>query len=370
MSLDKSKFESSFLKEKIFVPLSLDTKLEPNRSKRGDTVFNWIIAFICFFMTTWFFTYNAFQDITGLSFVVTLVIYILFFSFTGYLFIVKYIYRIGDKIRERSKDGEGNSTISLSKIWNISAGGVTEEEFTKDIKGLVLKYHGCPALVYRTVNGSTDGLSLGSDQVHYAMLQKALDIVASKGYMRLKINLRYNTQNDPIWDYQSDRLYNVSSELGEDYVDMMNDVINYHYEYTNMFSKVSASYHIIKLDINSTVRDVMELYNALRSTVECRTIDLKLLSISEFHSLLQQYYGLTHIDINNVTSTTTVTQDIGKSKLLEVNTSTETNIKKQVSKVKILDNFYDNIYTEKFELPTEDIADIIKSYDIFTEDRI
>ena len=365
MDLDKN--ERSFVEEPIFVPLPLVNRLEPPRSKRADSSFMWIIGTVSAGIAFWFFTNKTFRDYTGLNMFITICIYSIVCVFIAYFFLTRFVFRIDKKVAERANTGSSNQDLALNQVWNISTGGLHEEEFFNHIQGLVINYQGCPALVYRTIMGSIDGLGVGADGIHYDCSQDMLDTIIKNRYSRLKINLKYDTENDEIWSYTSDRIYEVSREVGQNYVDIMSTILNYQYEYTKENSKVSSTYHIIKLNHDSTISDVTNLYHTLLNISKRGSVfNMKLVNLFEFQSLLQKYYGFQHIDFNSVMPKTALKETLGDSKVINISDASAVRFATSPTEVKIVDNFYDRPYVEVFDMP-EDITITSPEIDIFKD---
>lgn len=357
-----------FLNRPIFVPLPLNTNIGTVKGKKSDKTLNWIIGVFSASIFIWFITNKQFRDFTGLGIFVTFCIYMIVFVTIGCILVSKFVFNIDDKVEQRMAEGSANRTISLSEVCSISAGGVHLEQFTKKLSGLVVNYQGCPALIYCLINRSTDGVSADGVASHEAGLQNMLDLIMKKGYQRLKLNLRYDTENDPIWQYTSDRIFDVADELGPGYVEMMASVINYQFNYTKEHSNISATYYIVKLDYSSTVRDVVTLYSQLKAYSKRTVSSIQLLGYKEFQSVLCDYYGKQHIDIMNILPSTASKDDFGESYILDIlKQNGEHEEKNKQEHLDIINGFFDNVYTEAFNLPEEDIADSLEIRDIFED---
>lgn len=357
----------SFIEEPVFVPLPLSASLETPRNKRVDKSIMWIIIIVSVGIAFWFFTNKSFRDYTGINIFYTTCIYAVVFSFITYSLLTKFVFKIDEKVSNRAIEGTANHSMALNEVWNISTGGLHEEEFFKNLRGLVINYQGCPALVYRTIMGSIDGLGVGADEVHYTCSQYILDAILRNGYTRLKINLKYDTENDEIWEYTSDRIYEVSKDVGQAYVDVMSDILKYQYEYTKQNSRVSSSYYIIKMKHDSTVEDVVNLYHTILNISKQGSVyNIKLVTLTEFQSLIQKYYGMQHVDFATVMPKTSMKESLGDSKIIRIEDASCKRYSTKPTDIKILGNFYDNPYTEVFDLP-QDVSTAISEIDIFKD---
>lgn len=361
--------EKPYCDDVVFAPLPLSANVETPRDRRSGNALVVVMVAITCWGGVWFFTDKQFKDITGFNFFSRACIYSVVGAFVIYFILTKFIFKINKQVEERSVSGTSNKSLALSEVWNISSGGVTETEFFREVQGVILNYQGCPALIYRTIMRSTDGLGVGADKVHYDCNQCILDYIMEAGYTRLKINMKYDTCNDPIWEYTADRIYSVADEVTGEYVGYMNDILKYQYEYTKEFSRVSNSYYVIKMKHDTTVREVINLYNAIVSMSKQGSLhNVKLVDISEFQSILQRYYGFQYIDLENVMPKTTLKNTLGDSKVIRSSSNIAGNWlnSKQPTETVLVQGFYDNPYVEVVDIG-EDITNNIPELDIFKD---
>ena len=184
---------------------------------------------------------------------------------------------------------------------------------------------------------------------------------------RIKLNLKYSTENDEIWDYTSQRIYDVSDDVGPGYVNVISHILKYQFDYTKAHSNVTSTYHIIKFRHNATLSDLMGMYSSISKINSQGSIyKLKLVNHNEFQSVLQQYYGLQHIDTNGAIPKSTLAESLGETKILQIKDAASSRFNNAPTEIEIIQNFYDNPYVETFDLP-EDTAQIITEIDIFKD---
>lgn len=355
-----------FLEEDVFVPTDLGPGLDIKKDNRSDAVILWVIGVLTAGALLWLFTKNGIKEATSIPDIFSLCIYMVLSAVIGCYCIAKFIYKADEKVSVRSAEGTAIHNTSIGEVCNISAGGLSIEEFDKNISGLVINFQGCPALVYSTINGSTDGLVEGAVEAHYAALEKIIDEVASRRYSQYRYTLRYDTANDKIWDHSAAKVYNVADELGEGYVRIMRGMLEHMYDYTVEHSQVVVKYSVIKFNNNATINDIATMYNTIKNYTKSTVATVKLLNFKEFQSLLQSYYCRIHLDLNRVIPKASYEATEGDSWVISLKSKDKVKDVKPPTEVKIADNFFDNIYTEVYE-PTEDVYRIIEKLDIFSD---
>lgn len=357
-----------FLKKKVFVPTNLTPGIERVMDNRSDAVVGWVIGILTIDVLTWFLTKERFKDLTNIPYFMSLCIYTVLFVLLGCFIIAVFVYHVDQKVSQRSIEGKSVHNTSLNEVCSIEAGGIRLEEFGTGISGLIINYRGCPALLYSVINDSTDGLAEGAVQLHYALLQRVIDTVMQADALLYKYNIKYNTENDPIWDYTINRINSVSSDLGQDYVRVMGRFLDHIYGYTLDHSMVSVTYHVIKMKSNTSISEIVNLYNQLNHIYENSIAKIRLLDFKEFQRLVETLYCRSTVDLTKILPKTSIIETEGDSKILVFMDETTHKYKKagEETKINIVKNFYDNIYTEQ---PVKEVhkEKVLQNLDIFSD---
>ena len=307
--------EKRFIDRNMFVPMDIrDSSLHVKRRTRVDMAVTVVMLLIGASIFLFFMTFKGFKEITGFSFIAVVCIYLIFFSTLIYFVASKFVFRIDEKMRARSLEGSEIFDINLGMVWRIRAGGINSRMLTSGECAL-LNYDGRPAIIFKRINDSVEGNGEDADAIHYKAIQQANDILINNTAHVTKLNLRFDTDNDNIWDYESKRLYN--SNHGDEYVAVMQEMLNHRYEFTSRFSTVTSNYYILVFKPNTTLDDINSVYETVKKYIQFSCSSVSLVGIEEFQSILTQYYGLSSIDLNNMMPTHLGKDSIGNSRVLD-----------------------------------------------------
>ena len=250
--------QKRYIRTDRFVPIDL---LEPRQGRESrkeyKTVLTLVGVGIIWFIIS-FISHRFIRDILETGFIVTSLLQLAIGLLFAYLVISKFVFKVDNTRKERVLAGKGNKAISLGHIWGINPGGVATKEIDGE-KHITVRYTGREAIVLKLLKKSVLVSSEDMDRSHYASLQKLEDIILKSGYKLVKINTRYNPDNDKIWDELDSNLAASSKVFGKEYTSMMSDMLNYHYEYTKVNSNITVMYYFIIPTVASSKRSVNKL---------------------------------------------------------------------------------------------------------------
>lgn len=298
---DKKNFKGSipFSQFRLFVPLDPTEPLSGNNSLRlGKSVIIFSV-----FGSLWIafsaLTFNWLQMLIRTPFIVTLLIYLLSGVFFLYIIIAKIIYRVEDKRRDAAMN-RGNKSMNLGNVWGINPGGIVEGK-ALGRKHTTVYYKGKGAIVLKILKKSVLVSSDMADWSHYEGLQRLEDIMIKYGFNYTKRNMKYDTENDYIWDELNDSLNKSSMIFGKKYTDLMNEIYVYQRNFTKSYSTVPVIYYIIKPEFVNTKKDFNQLMIEMSNIVQmdCRCT-LEPVSNKEFLRLLKEYYGVSYLDTDSI----------------------------------------------------------------------
>lgn len=299
----------------MFVPLDIrDSSLHVKRGKKLDAAVTMTMVLVGIAIFIFMMTFKGFKEITGFNFLAVICSYVIFFFVIIYFIASKFIFRIDERMKSRSLEGSETFNLNLGMIWRIRAGGISKREMTSG-ECILLNYDGRPAIIMKRINNSVEGHGDDADAVHYKALQQANDVLINNTAFVSKINFRYDTKNDDIWDYESKRLYN--SDHGDSYVEVMKEIINHRYEFTNRFSTVSSNYYVLVFKPRVTLDDINSVYETVKKYINYSCSSISLVKLEEFQSLLSQYYGLSSVDLNSMMPASLGSDSVGDSKVMD-----------------------------------------------------
>lgn len=367
MNTERERFKD----RELFVPMNIrDSSLTVKRGKNIDTTVTVTLVLVGLAIGFFLLTAKSFMDITGFNFMITLCTYIFALTAIIYYITAKFIFKIDAKMKARAMQGSEIFDINLGKVWRIRAGGISTKTITSG-ECVLLNYDGRPAIVFKRINTSIEGTFEEADAAHYKGLQKATDTLVSFSSAISKLNIRYNTKNDNVWDYESRRLYH--SDHGDTYVQVMKEIIEHRYMFTEKFSNVSSKYYIVLCKPNTTLTEINNLYETVKRHLTFTCSSPSLVKLEELQYLMVQYYGLNNIDLNNMVPITSNAETIGESKILDFVKPDGTIDVSKLPHLKIPDlNVYQSLVPSasmnnfEEEKPV-DIIDIIGN-DIFNQD--
>lgn len=217
-----------------------------------------------------------------------------------------------NKVKSRNEKQDGNSQFSLSDVWNITPAGITELNYD-NTETVSVKYD-TQAFILRGIMTGIVDLPDNQDSIHYQTMAKFVDIIVREGYELSRVVLPYNTNNDPIWDNESQKIAKAYQN-GTAYTMFRTSLMNCCLEFTEMNSKVNVSYYIIKAGY-STKSDLPTLIHELMKLNGVGCMHFDGVSIKEFKNLLEDYYGVSVSleDISNFMRSSVT--DMGECKLI------------------------------------------------------
>ncbi len=312
--------QKRYIQTDRFVPIDLLEPLQGRESRKEyKTVLTLVGVGIIWFIIS-FISHRFIRDILETGFIVTSLLQLAIGLLFAYLVISKFVFKVDNTRKERVLAGKGNKAISLGHIWGINPGGVATKEIDGE-KHITVRYTGKEAIVLKLLKKSVLVSSEDMDRSHYASLQKLEDIILKSGYKLVKINTRYNPDNDKIWDELDSNLAASSKVFGKEYTSMMSDMLNYHYEYTKVNSNITVMYYFIIPTVASSKRSVNKLVPELYNIIQSSRLTLESVSWKELYKTFRDYYGVNYLDLDEIFSNMSSSQDLEVKTLAYVDES-------------------------------------------------
>lgn len=299
--MDKSKYKNRipFIDYKLFTVLDPQENLSGNNSMRLDKSIIIIGIFIAVWAAFTMLTFKIVQNLFKLHWIITLLIYLVAGIFILYIIIARFVYKVEQK-RRKAAINRGNETINLGSVWGINPGGIIENRLSGK-KSTTVYYKGKETIILKMLKKSVLVSDDMADWSHYEGLQYIEDIMVKNGFNFTKVNMKYNTENDYIWDELNDSLLQSSMLYGKKYTDLMNEIFVFQRNFTKSVSTVPVIYYIIKPDLISTKKDYQQIFKEISTIIiqQCRCT-LEPVSNKEFLRLLKDYYGVSYLDVDSI----------------------------------------------------------------------
>ena len=298
---DKRNFKGKqrFIDFKLFVALDPTEKLSGKSSRTMDKTVIFLGIYVAVWLAFTILSFRAIQALFRLPVWVTVIIYLVGGIAIGYGVLSRFVYKTEDKRRQRAIT-QGNKMMNLGSVWGINPGGILEGKALGK-KHTTVYYQGKEAIVLKILKKSVLVSNDTADWSHYEGLQLLEDTMAKNGLSWTKINSKYDTENDYIWDELNDSLAQSSMLYGKKYTDMMNKFFIYQRNMTKAISTVPVIYYIIKPEFinpkKSYKQIIAELYTIVTQRCRCT---LGPVSNKEFLRLLKNYYGVSYLDVDTI----------------------------------------------------------------------
>lgn len=312
--IDYNKFKN--IQKKVPTITDLDGGLTKRKTRNEGKTFSIFLFLVTVLGIAYFFSYDTLSSlipIGGFYLTAFAVIFILFISSYISLLIGS---NITEKIRDKSYNQGSNSKFSLNKVWRIPSGGLTESIplKTKFYKGntMSIKYDN-DAIIVKCLMDSVLDIDNDGDIKHYLTYTKIVDLIMKYNYELEVISLRYNPDNDNIWNDTSRKIA-LASSLGNNYTLIRSALENRLYTFTKDYSTVDAQYLIIK-STPFTDTSPAQLLNILMTYVGHSRLKVYGIDTQEFKAFLEQYYAIS-IAIEDITEYITSTNLPFETKVL------------------------------------------------------
>lgn len=288
-----------------FINFSMFVALDPTEPLNGKTSLRLSKSILVFgiFVAVWvvftMFTFGPVRSLFQAPVWLLILIYLVVGVTLLYIIIAKFIYKTEQKRRDMAVN-RGNKAMNLGNVWGINPGGILEGKALGK-KHTSVYYEGKEAIVMKILKKSVLVSDDMADWSHYEGLQYLEDTMARAGFAWTKVNMKYNTENDYIWDELNESLGQSSLVYGKDYTDLMNEIFVFQRNFTKAYSTVPVIYYIIKPEFVNTKKTFKQIILELSTIVkqQCRCT-LEPVSNKEFLRLLKEYYGMSYLDIDTI----------------------------------------------------------------------
>lgn len=276
----------------VIAPLKPDRNLEVPRTKAGGKAATLVIAISGSFIILYFMTHQAIESIFNLNVFITGVIYLLSAIYVCIITVTYFIYDGRRKLLERAYT-KGNKQLKKGTYLKLN-NTCKDIDFSLDkpVKAALLNYGGTNAVVISIKNLCKEALPKNCDTTHYISKQRLLDLLLNNDYKVDTITMRYQVQNDYLWDYRRQKLRDFAKAYRSKYheipefVNVMSEGFNQQQSYAEKYSNVEVTYLIIQKPSTSVAK-----YTALLNTLELYGSELNLVNLREFDSAIAKYYG-------------------------------------------------------------------------------
>lgn len=218
---------------------------------------------------------------------------------------------LAEKRRNKTINAGSNDEFSLNSVWNIALGGLNESTpmKTKDYNDntVSIKYDSNAILVKFLMDSVID-VNTDGDINHYLSLTALYDIIMKANFEIELITLRYNPDNDMIWDTSLKRISKASQTYGASYSLIRNKLENNLYEFTKQHSTVNVQYLLIKETPLSSVSPA-QLLNTIIANLKLARVKLYGVTLNEFKVLLEQYFAI-NIEIDDINEFVNTSQNL------------------------------------------------------------
>ena len=309
-----------YIDRDIFIPLNLTESIFGRTSRIAGKTALLLSVTLTIFLILFFLTVEAVMDLTGLNILMVGAVYFLAFVLVTSQIYLKFIFKLDEKKDKRYEQGTSDKHIILGQLWGINPGGISSI-ITDTGKYTAVQYKSRRAIVFKILKGSVYLSNESADFSHYSALMEIDNLFLKNNFRVTKFNARYKIDNDPIWDTLDRNLVNTSFKLGSDYSTLMANVLKYHYDFTELNSKVTATYYIITPNFTLNKVDIENLipvaHNILQSNSQSR---LSPVFDNEFLDVIKTYYGLEFLDINKLNEYITENLDVLEIKTISYTT--------------------------------------------------
>lgn len=356
---------------KLYVISNLTMNIRNKKSNReGRSTVTFTFTFVLFMalVVTNFSTIKAFLPFNSLLlFIIMAFIGVLLSAQITVLFSTN----LREKARVQANNDNKNKTFSIEKVWGIPTGGIIPID-TKIGTTLSVTYTTECILLKSVLNASVER-DEETVQSHYASMGKFIDIISNNNFTVEVVTLKYNIENDSIWQEEIDIV--LKSDLGEKYKTVLSALNNNLYDTTKQKSTVTATYYIIKRQHNSLCTASQLLSHLISLSATSRAV-FGTVDLNEFKSLLENYFGVNiHLeDLNSYVTEGLV--PLGQTKLIsysqdDVNYVTVSNIYKyELPQLRNLDGGIFELSND-IETVSKDVEDYEDTEDnIFTSELL
>lgn len=278
----------------IFVPTNIKGPVNGYEDQNSNKTFLITSIYIGIFIIFALSSFSWFTESLKFPVVLAIVTELLIGIFV-YIFIFSKFILNTDNKRINEARNRGNKAINMAGVWNINPGGIVQEGPNTKVS-----YHGKEAIVLKLLKKSVLISDSKQDWNHYNAIETAEALILKNGFQFSKFNVKYNTNNDYIWDNLDENLSNSSIVLGKKYSDIMTEFNTYLRKTTESNSKITVVYYIIKPNLINTKISLEELSKQIIHLVKISRCTVSPVTTQEYLRLIKEYYGLRYLDVEEI----------------------------------------------------------------------
>lgn len=282
----------------IFVPINIQGPVDGYEDDNSNKTFTVTIVYIGIFLLFALLSFGWFTDSLKLPIWAAVIVELLLGIFIYVVFIAKKLYKVDDK-RINEARNRGNKSLNMATVWGINPGGISKTTYIGKTHTTV-SFSGKEAIILKLLKKSVLTSDPMQDWNHYESLEKVDTLLLKSGYQFSKFNIKYNIDNDYIWDELDNNLAESSVVYGKQYSDIMIEFINNLKRTTEVSSRISVVYYVIKPWMVSTEITLEEVAIQLISMVKQARCTISEVSNEEYLRLVKEYYGLNYLDVEEI----------------------------------------------------------------------
>ncbi len=300
------------LRKDVFVPVALDLNYSPKKSASDGKVITVSALLGIFFFALFVWQIENLEKLLPVNRIIIYIVYWLIAAIIMVKVITKICFNSQEAVRKRNLEMLDGFGAQFKDIWDVKP-GTLKEEHSGNLETVTYSYSST-AIVLRGIMRGIIDCEDDSDQTHYASLGRMRDICNNYDYYLHTYDVRYNPLNDNIWADESDKI--AEGEFSRHHRKVRNALAQNIREFTKANSTVTVRYFIIRQGVAPRCSPT-DMCKEIMKWGELSRLQVQGVTMNEFKSLVEQYYGLT-ISFENINEGALGTVDLDDTKVLKV----------------------------------------------------